>query len=145
MKTKTHFYEVNVKWDEGRQGFASSPDLNEAITCATPPEFPAGVPGIWSPEHFYTAAISSCYMTTFLAIAENSKLAFKDFTCKTTCKLEVVDGKFLITEALIEPEVVLENLERDRAKAERILQKSKEACLVTRSMKTESVLKPSVV
>lgn len=145
MKSKEHFYEVNVKWNEGRQGTASSPDLKESITCATPPEFPSGIPGIWSPEHFYTAAIGSCYMTTFLAIAENSKLAFTDFDCKTTCKLEVVDGKFRITEAVIEPEVVLENLENDREKAERILQKSEAACLISRSMNITVQLKTTIV
>jgi len=145
MKEKEHFYEVNVRWEKGRQGTASSPDLDESIACATPPEFSSGVPGIWSPEHFYTASISSCYMTTFLAIAENSKLSFKDFTCKTTCKLEVVDGKFMISEAVIEPKVTLENPEEDRARAEKILQKSNAACLVTRSMKTEVVLKTTIV
>ncbi|HMR20223.1 MAG TPA: OsmC family protein, partial [Sphingobacterium sp.] len=122
--SQIHTYEVNLHWKEGRTGTLSSPTLDDTITCATPPEFPNGVPGIWSPEHLYTAAINSCYMATFLAIAENFKLAFRDFTCKTICKLETVDGKYQITEALIEPVVALNDLHADQAKAVRVLEKS---------------------
>ena len=69
-----HFYQVDLKWKNGRVGEVSSPDLSTTIECATPPEFEGGVPNVWSPEHFYAAAINSCFMTTFLAIAEKSKL-----------------------------------------------------------------------
>lgn len=141
---KEHFYEVNLRWKEGRTGILSSPVLNDTITCATPPEFTGGIPGIWSPEHLYAAAISSCYMSTFVAIAENFKLSFEDFSCKTTCKLELIEGKFLITEALIEPVIVLNDPEINNDKALRVLEKSKAACLVTNSMNTTSRLQPLI-
>ncbi len=140
-----HQYEVNIQWNEGRKGILSSPVLDETIHCATPPEFPQGVPGIWSPEHLYAAAISSCYLATFLAIAENFKLPFKDFRCTTVCQLELVDGRYLISKASIRPTLALENLADDRAKAIRVLEKSKAACLVTNSMKTDIVLLPELV
>lgn len=139
-----HYYEVNVNWNEGRKGILSSPALNTEIECATPPEFPKGVAGIWSPEHLYAASINSCYMATFLAIAENFKLAFKNFSCKTVCKLEMIDGKYLITESVIEPLLELAGPVADHDKAVRILEKSKSACLVTNSLKTEIVLNISI-
>ncbi|AFD05290.1 OsmC family protein [Solitalea canadensis] len=134
--SKEQYYEVNLQWNDGRTGSLSSPVLNETITCATPPEFPNGVPGIWSPEHLYAATINSCYMSTFLAVAENFKLPFSDFSCKTVCKLEVVEGKYLITEAVIAPTVTLQDHEADKDKALKVLEKSKSACLVTNSIKT---------
>ena len=134
--SQTHFYEVNIQWKEARIGELSSPVLNNTIECATPPEFPNGEPGIWSPEHLYAAAISSCYLSTFLAIAENFKLEFLNFSCKTKCKLEVVEGKYQITEAEITPELLLKNPDNDLEKAIKVLEKSKAACLVTNSMKT---------
>ena len=134
--SQQHFYEVSATWNEGRKAELSSPVLNKTIECATPPEFPNGMPGIWSPEHLYAAAISSCYLSTFLAIAENFKLEFLNFSCKTKCKLEVVEGKYQITEAEITPELLLKNPENDREKAIKVLEKSKTACLVTNSMKT---------
>lgn len=140
-----HYYEVNTQWKQGRRGILSSPVLDVTIECATPPEFPNGVPGIWSPEHLYAAAINSCYMATFLALAENFKLAFKDFSCKTICKLEMVDGKFQITEAVIEPKVTLENTATDTEKATKVLEKSKSACLITNSIKTAIVLNSTMV
>ncbi|HNQ27884.1 MAG TPA: OsmC family protein [Aquaticitalea sp.] len=143
--SQEHLYQVNLKWKNHRIGELSSPVLDTKIECATPPEFSNGVPNIWSPEHFYAAAISSCFMTTFLAIAENSRLSFKDFSCKTVCKLEIVERKYLITEAIIEPVVTLEHPDTDTEKALKVIGKTKDNCLVTNSMKTEIFLNPQIL
>lgn len=142
--SQQHFYEVSVKWKEGRIGELSSPVLNEIIECATPPEFPNGVPGIWSPEHLFVASINSCYMATFLAISHNFKLEIEKFQCKTIAKLEMVEGRYLITEAEMFPIVKLVNSAEDTAKAIRVLEKAKSGCLVTNSMKTEIKLTPEI-
>lgn len=139
-----HFYEVDVKWKKDRIGELSSPDLNETIECATPPEFPKGVPNIWSPEHLYAAAINSCFMTTFLAVAENSRLEFESFSCNTVVKMERIEKQFLITEGTISPVVKLVDAEKDYDRAMRVFEMSNKHCLVTNSMKTETILKPKV-
>jgi len=113
------------------------------IEVATPPEFPKGIPGIWSPEHLFTAAVSSCLMTTFLAVAENSKLGFLSFRCASKGKLEQVDGKFLMTEILLKPTVVVKD-EKDRERAMRVLQKSEANCLISNSVKSKVVMEPEV-
>lgn len=141
---KEYVYQVDLKWKEGRIGEVSSPELDEVIECATPPEFPKGVANIWSPEHFYAAAINSCYMTTFLAIADNSNVELESFECKTVVRLGKVDGKFIVAESDIEPHVVLKNFEKDEKRITRILQRTKDICLVTNSMKTEFTVKPTV-
>ncbi len=106
-----HYYNVDIHWDKDRKGMMCSSELNKeegkCIEVATPPEFPKGMPGIWSPEHLFTAAVSSCLMTTFLAIAENSKLNFTGFSCKSKGKLEQVDGKFMMSEITLEPTVTI--------------------------------------
>ncbi len=139
-----HFYQVDLKWKEGRIGEVTSPVLSDAITCATPPEFAQGVPNIWSPEHFYAAAINSCFMTTFLAIAENSKVEFTNFECKTVIKLELVEGKYIISEAVISPIATLADLEKDEERVLRIYDKTKANCLVTNSMKTDVTIVKAV-
>ncbi len=138
-----HYYNIDVQWNKERKGIMCSPELNQfdgeinsCIEVATPPEFPKGIPGIWSPEHLFTAAVSSCLMTTFLSIAENSKLEFTSFSCKSKGKLEQVEGKFMMTEIILEPTVVLV-YEKDREKAERVLQKSEAACLISNSIKSK--------
>lgn len=145
-----HFYNVEVNWNKERKGMMCSPELSQSsgdtsscIEVATPPEFPKGIPGIWSPEHLFTASVSSCFMTTFLAIAENSKLEFISFSCKSKGKLDQVEGKYLMTEIILEPTVIIVN-EKDSDKAERILQKSEAVCLISNSIKSKITLITSV-
>ncbi|MBS1917708.1 MAG: OsmC family protein [Bacteroidetes bacterium] len=139
----THFYEVNVSWEQGRKGLMSSPVLNEHIEVATPPEFSNGIPGIWSPEHLLVAAVNSCLMTTFLAIAENSKFNFSDFQCHANGKLEKVDNKYMISEIVLHPVVTIRE-ESEKEKAERILQKAEAACLISNSVKSKVVMQPEI-
>lgn len=143
-----HLYQVDINWNKDRKGVMCSPELSKdsssCIEVATPPEFPKGIPGIWSPEHLFTASVSSCLMTTFLAIAENSKLDFHQFSCKSKGKLEQVDGKFLMTEIILEPTVTIKD-EKDHERAERVLQKSEKACLISNSIKSKVTMIPTIV
>lgn len=139
-----HTYRVGLTWKNGRIGELSSPELDSTLEVATPPNFKSGVEGIWSPEHLYTAAASSCLMTTFLAIAENSRLEFTMLDINADGVLEQVDGKFLMTEIDLYPKLVISN-EKDREKAERILQKSEQACLISNSMNAKIVLHPTIL
>lgn len=145
-----HIYNVSVAWNKDRKGIMCSPELDAptqsqgCIEVATPPEFPKGIAGIWSPEHLFTAAVNSCLMTTFLAIAENSKLEFTAFTSNAKGKLEQVDGKFLMTEVELEPTVTIVN-EKDRERAERVLLKAEAACLISNSIKSKVTMTPKIV
>ncbi len=138
-----HQYNVNVKWNEGRVGELISPELNTKIEVATPPQFPKGVEGIWSPEHLFTAAVNSCFMTTFLSIAENSNLEFKEFSCNATGLLDQVEGKFLMTEVILNPNLVIVK-EEDKEKALRVLEKSEKACLISHSINSKVTLNSTV-
>lgn len=139
-----HTYEVNLRWDSGRKGIVSSPALDESIKVATPPEFDKGVEGVWSPEHFYVASINSCLMTTFLAIAEYSKLQFEDIEIKASGKLEKVDGRYMFSELTLHPMLTIAD-EKYADKARRILEKSHDACLISNSVKTEIHLEPEII
>jgi organic hydroperoxide reductase OsmC/OhrA len=138
-----HYYKTNIKWSEGRTGTLSEEGMPD-ITVATPPEFPKGVPNIWSPEHLFVASANICLMTTFLAVAENSKLDFVSYECEGVGKLEKADGKFMISEILLVPTVVI-NDESQLEKTERILQKSEANCLISHSMKTRIILKTNII
>lgn len=144
---EVHYYNVEVKWDNARKGIMCSPELNQekgiCIEIATPPEFPKGIPGIWSPEHLFTAAVSSCFMTTFLSVAENSKLLFSSFSCKSKGKLEQIEGKFMISEIILEPIVTITD-EKERERAEKVLQKSEAACIISNSVKSKVIMNPTV-
>lgn len=147
----SHIYTVTIAWSKDRRGMMCSPELtnNDPLTggcieVATPPEFPKGIPGIWSPEHLFTASVSSCFMTTFLAVAENSKLDFISFRCNSQGKLEKVDGKFMMTEVLLYPEVIIAD-EKDIERANKVLQKSEVNCLISNSIKTKVTMQATVL
>ncbi len=137
---ESHYYNVELNWENRRKGIMCSPELNKekrlCIEVATPPEFPQGMEGIWSPEHLFVASVNSCLMTTFLAIAENSSLEFQSFSCNAKGKLEMVEGKLMMSEILLKPKVVIHN-EDYRDKAVRILNKAENACLISRSIKSK--------
>ena len=139
-----HYYNVNLSWTSEREGNLSSPELNDEIKVATPPPFTKGIEGIWSPEHLLTASVSSCYMTTFLAIAENSKLEFETFSCEAKGKLEQIEGKYLMTEIELFPTLKIKN-ESDTEKAMRILLKTEKACLISNSIQMKVSLNPTIL
>ena len=138
-----HYYDVSVTWAEGRRGTMTSEVLPTAIEVATPPQFSKGIDGVWSPEHLFVAAVNSCLMTTFLAIAEASKLKYSVFTSKAIGKLELMDGKYSMSEVVLMP-VVAVPAEGDTEKALRILHKAEAACLISNSIKSKVVLLPTV-
>ena len=145
-----HYYNVNVTWNNERKGMMCSPELKSAtaqngcIEVATPPQFPKGVEGIWSPEHLFTASVASCFMTTFLAIAENSKLSFKAFSCHAKGKLEQKENEPMrMTEVALFPSVFLYN-EGDQERALRVLTKTERACLITHSIRSQVTMHPSI-
>jgi peroxiredoxin-like protein len=140
----THFYNVQLTWDNERKGTLRSDVLNHHLEVATPPEFPKGMPGIWSPEHLLVAAVNSCLMTTFLAVAENFKLPFAHFESNATGKLEVVNGKYMISEIELIPVLTITD-EADREKADKVLVKAEAACLISNSVKSTIIFKPAVL
>jgi peroxiredoxin-like protein len=137
---ENHSYTVNLNWEHDRKGIMSSPELSTKIEVATPPEFDKGMPNIWSPEHLFTASVVGCFMTTFLAIAEYSKLDFIHFKCGAEGVLEKNDGKYLMTKIILKPELTIAELDK-MERAERILQKAEVACLISNSIKSEIELK----
>lgn len=144
---EAHYYNVDVNWENSRKGMMCSPELNKkngvCIEVATPPEFPKGIEGIWSPEHLFVAAVSGCLMTTFLAIAENSTLEFVSFSCQAKGKLEMVEGKLIMSEILLHPTVVIQD-ETYRDKAMRIVKKAENACLISNSITSKIIMEINI-
>jgi organic hydroperoxide reductase OsmC/OhrA len=143
MMENIFYYNTKVKWDEGRAGTISSPTL-DSFKVATPPEFPNGVPNTWSFEHLFVASVNVCLMTTFTAIAENSKLEVDSYCCEGTGKLEKVDGKFMISEIELRPEIKIK-YEKDIERPDRIIRKAENICLISNSIKTKIILNPEIV
>lgn len=146
MPTSDERHEYNVTLERTGKRVASlqAPGISEKIKVATPPQFPGGVEGVWSPEHLYTASVVSCFFTSFEAIAEYSKFEFVDLKVESSGILEKQDGKFVMSEVLLKPVLTIKD-ETGEKKGHRLLEKAEQICLITRSVKTEVHLEPTVV
>jgi peroxiredoxin-like protein len=137
-----HTYRTNVQWNSQRKGTLGSEGL-PAFEVATPPEFPGGHAGIWSPEHLFVGSAEICLMTTFLAIAEKSRLEFVAYSSEAEGVLEKADGILQITRIIIYPKIVVTR-EEDTEKALKLIEKSEGYCFISNSMKTEVSIEPKI-
>lgn len=138
-----HTYRTSVQWSTKRKGKLATKGM-PAIEVATPPEFPGGHPGIWSPEHLFVGAAEVCLMTTFLAIAEKSKLEFLNYASEAVGTLEKTDSGFQVTRIVIHP-VVTVSRDEDIERALKLLEKAEKHCLISNSMKSEVGIEPKAV
>jgi peroxiredoxin-like protein len=137
-----YYYTTQVEWTGERHGDLSAPVL-PSLKVDAPPEF-KGHQGVWTPEHLFVASVNSCFMTTFLATAENSKLEFESFRADAKGKLEkIADKGFMMTEITLQPTLVIGNA-RDAERASRILEKAEKHCLISNSIKTQTRLEPDI-
>jgi organic hydroperoxide reductase OsmC/OhrA len=134
VESSVFYYETEVEWKNEKEGQIGGPSL-PAVIVGAPPEF-KGREGLWSPEQLFVASLNTCYMLTFLAIAENSKVPVVSFSSPAKGKLEKVAGSnYQITEIVLKPRVVLASA-NDLGRMPRILEKAKENCFVSNSIKS---------
>jgi peroxiredoxin-like protein len=141
-EAKQFYYETKVEWRSEKEGIVSGAGL-PPMNVGAPPEFNGRV-GNWAPEHLLVASVNTCFMLTLLAIAENSKVPLVSFSSTAKGKLEKVQGAgYQVTEILVKPIVVIASadyLER----MPRILEKAKENCFITNSIKSAVKVEPQV-
>src|SRR5215467_3958524 len=136
------FYETDIEWSREREGNVSAAQLS-AIPVGAPPEF-KGREGNWTPEHLFVASVNTCLMLTLLAIAENSKINLVSYSATASGKLEKVQGAgYQVTEILVKPKVVVGS-EEDLRRMPRILEKAKEGCFISNSIKSVVKFEPEV-
>jgi organic hydroperoxide reductase OsmC/OhrA len=138
----SYAYRVTATWEGGRRGRVSAEEIAPAIQFSTPPEF-KGDPGYWTPEHFLVAAVGSCYVATFYALAQMSKLEFLGLELFVEGSLGKPEGKLRFTEIVLRPTLNIARFE-DRELAHRLLDKAHEGCLIARSLICLVRLEPMV-
>lgn len=137
-------YQVTIDRTGLKEGLATSSASGlPSLAVASPPEF-GGPEGEWSPEHLLVAAVGSCFLTTFLAIADASRLDVEDLSVPGEGTIERgEDRRYRFTRIVLRPRIVLSH-EADRDRALRIAQKAEGACLVTRSLGTPVAVEPVI-
>lgn len=139
-KTDKHqyYFEVQLHWQEGHKGIMTAPDVKDTIKVATPPEFKGGVPDMWSPEHLFLSALSSSFMTTYLALADKSELSISHYECNVIGQVAVVEGHLEFQTINLFPKIYVASGD-DMVKANEVLKKAYKHCIVANSIKPQLV------
>jgi peroxiredoxin-like protein len=137
-----HFYETEIEW-KGERDLQLGGGKLPVIKAGAPPEF-KGREENWSPEHLFVASLNSCYALTLLAIAEFSKVSVVSLSSTARGKLEKVPGSgYQITEIVVKPRIVISSA-NDLTRMPRILEKAKENCFVSNSIKSAITVEPEI-
>jgi len=137
-----HNYRVVAWWSSGRTGLAKTDAAPNAIHFTAPPEF-GGMEGRWTPESLLLCAIASCYTTTFRALADYSKFEYSDLEVAVEGTIKKVESGYAFTEVTICPNLSISD-QSEQPRAERLLQKAKALCLVSRALAVEQRFDPRV-
>lgn len=135
-------YRIKAWWSSGRTGIARTDSAPSAIHFTAPPQF-GGLEGRWTPEDLLLTAVASCYTTTFRALAEYSEFEYSDLEVEVDATARKADSGYRFSEIVTRPNLTL-NSEAGRDRANRLLQKTQELCLVARALSVAHRLEPSI-
>lgn len=142
MQDLPHHYRVNSSAEAEGNVTLKADDLPQIVT-APPAEF--GGPGDqWSPETLLVGAVADCFILTFRAIARASRLEWNNLDCSAEGTLARVERVTRFTSVTIRATLTVP-AGTDVDKAQRLLAKSEEACLVTRSLLADAHLEAEVI
>jgi peroxiredoxin-like protein len=142
MQDLPHHYHVNAS-AEAEGNIALKAENLPQLVSAPPAEF--GGPGDqWSPETLLVGAVADCFILTFRAIARASKLEWTNLECSAEGLLERVERVTRFTAFTVRASLTVP-AGTDAEKARKLLEKSEDVCLVTRSLLAESHLEAEVI
>lgn len=117
-------------------------DRLTVLQSASPAEFD-GPGDRWSPETFLVGAVADCFILTFRAVANASKLSWISLDCEATGTLDRVDRVTLFTHFDITAHLVIP-AGADAGRARLALEKAERNCLISSSLKGSVALETTV-
>ncbi len=140
-------HKIALSWERGDkpftyEGYSRNHAItfkNEApVTFSTSPTY-KGDPSKGDPEDLLVAALSSCHMLSFLAIACKKKVTVDSYQDDAVGFLENDGGKLWMTRAVLRP---LVKSSADAALLAEIHHLAHEACFIANSVKTVVTVEP---
>ncbi len=124
-------YSRSHRWDFGH---------GVTVTASAAPEY-LGDAALVDPEQAFVAALSSCHMLTFLAIASMSKLTVERYEDRAVGHLaKNAAGKMVIARVNLHPKIAFASgQEPDRATLEKLHHKAHAECFLANSVTCEIV------
>ena len=128
--------EVTGDVDLGAEGLPT-------LKTAPPVEFD-GPGDRWSPETLLCAAVADCFVLSFRAVARASKLDWHAVEASVEGKLDRIEGKSRFTEIVVRATLRVP-AGTDHQRAEKLMEKAEQVCLISNSLLAERRLEATVV
>lgn len=116
-------------------------DAGVEVPAAAAPAY-RGDPDCVDPEEAFVAALSSCHMLTFLAIAAKKRIVVDSYVDRAVGHMEKNEqGRLAITRVELHPRIAFAaGQEVDAATLEKMHHDSHEHCFIANSVRTEVVV-----
>ena len=141
MQPFPHFYHVAATGETAGEILVEATGL-PPLTTAAPPEFD-GPGNVWSPETLLVGAIADCYILTFRSVAQVTRFAWSRMVCHVEGTLERVERVTRFTRIVLKVHLQLPAT-GDAQKAQKLLERAKQACLITNSLNAEIILQSEI-
>ena len=140
-------FTTNIEWKQTSSDFSYEKynrnhtiffSGNHTLKNSAAPEY-FGNTDMSNPEELLAAALASCHMLTFLAVASKSGYNVQSYNCKAEALLAKNDeGKMSITEITLTPEIVYNGDKLPTPEQLKSLHdKSHKNCFIAQSLKTK--------
>jgi organic hydroperoxide reductase OsmC/OhrA len=137
-------HKIRLDWKKGAVPFTyDAYPRNHQITFKTDETVTFSAAGAYKgdtskgdPEDMLVAALSSCHMLSFLAIAAKKKFILTSYVDDAVGYLENDGGKLWMTRVILRPKLEFEN-PPDQATLEQMHHLAHEACFIANSVKTD--------
>jgi organic hydroperoxide reductase OsmC/OhrA len=136
-------HRITLNWEKGETPFTYDAyprnhtiifkNGQETVTASASPAY-KGDGSKADPEDMLVAALSSCHMLSFLAIAARKKLTVTSYQDDATGFLENDGGKLWMTRVILRPKVAIDT---DAETLAHIHHQAHEACFIANSVKTQ--------
>lgn len=141
MQALPHQYQVSVH-GKPEEALETSSGQLPGLKVTPPAQF--GGPGDqWSPEDLLMASVANCLVLSFRAIAKASKFEWLDIDCVSEGTLDKVERQMKFTAITNKVSLRIPATE-SREKAEKLLNKAEESCLVSNSLSCERHLELNI-
>ena len=141
-------HRIALNWEKGETPFTyeayprnhtiSFKNGQETVTVSASPAY-RGDGSKADPEDLLVAALSSCHMLSFLAIAAKKKLTVHSYRDDAVGFLENDNGKLWIVRVILRPKAVID---ADAETLAHIHHSAHEACFIANSVKTQVSVEP---
>lgn len=131
-------HEAHIQWqrqgDFSHEGFERQHEAT--ISGHTLPMSGANTPNFADPEQTLAAALASCHMQTFLAVAAKKRLTVEHYEDTAIATVEQNDaGRFYVSKVLLQPKAVFSGDKQPNAEEiEKMHHKAHDHCFVSNSL-----------